>query len=328
MTPNYWSVICPETVAPGTWKTWLSEKCVAIGWPPSHNHLEGPTDKPGWDIARARAQKIAPGDIIIPYLLKYRFGRPGEVVKVAISDAEWRPTVPKGEYHRHPEEAQLGRRIEVKWIETGVPPLDKVTVVPPDKRRSGGEVKQTVVTLQPDRYQTYIGMIASPANWKLYAPLEAQSTDETNDEQTESLDDPEPSKLAIQETLFRSILAKNLHKIESGLQKHPDFPKLEEVVFDLGRLDLLCIDSQKRLTIIELQLGDLDDGHIGKISRYYGWFASKYGNDVRALLLFEYASPDILEAYKKSLPWLELRKFAFNADMKVEKSFEFADVLA
>jgi len=113
MPQNCWSVICPETEAPGLWKTWLAENCVAIGWPPAHYHFYGATEKAGWDIARAHAMEIAPGDIVFPYLLRYRFGIPGEVVRVAVSDAEWRPTVAKGNYRRNPDEAELGRRIEV-----------------------------------------------------------------------------------------------------------------------------------------------------------------------------------------------------------------------
>ena len=51
---------------------------------------------------------------------------------------------------------------------------------------------------------------------------------------------------------MRRIFAKNLHKIEAGLKAHPNFKQLEEVTFELGRLDLLCIDSKQRTTIIEL----------------------------------------------------------------------------
>jgi RecB family endonuclease NucS len=118
---------------------------------------------------------------------------------------------------------------------------------------------------------------------------------------------------------MRRIFAKNLHKIEAGLKAHPNFKQLEEVTFELGRLDLLCIDSKQRTTIIELQLGSLDDGHIGKACRYFGWFAAKY-DVVRAILLFENATPGVLEAYKKAVPWLELRKYAFSAEMKLEPS--------
>ena len=111
-------------------------------------------------------------------------------------------------------------------------------------------------------------------------------------------------------------MAKNLGRIEPGLTAHPDFPKMEEVLFDLGRLDILCVDSKQRTTIIELQLGSLDDGHIGKVCRYFGWFSTKYAN-VRAILLYENATTEVLDAYRKAVPWLELRKFALTADIKL-----------
>jgi hypothetical protein len=322
MPQNYWSVICPEPEAPGLWKTWLAEKCVAIGWPLSHYHLEGPTEKPGWDIARAHAQKISPGDIVIPYLLRYRFGIPGEVVRVAIADSEWRPTVPKGGYARNPDEAELGRRIEVKWLEKGMPPPDKIAVVPMNVRTSGGEVKQTIEPVRPERYSRFMEIIGNSANWISYRASKADEdvSDGSSDEQAEPSTEPEAGRLTIQETLIRSILARNLQRIEPGLKPHPDFNRLEEVTFDLGRLDLLCMDSKQRLTIIELQLGYLDDGHIGKVCRYFGWFVGKYGVNVRAMLLFENASREVLEAYKKALPWLELRKFALSADIKMESN--------
>jgi hypothetical protein len=314
MPQNYWAVICNEPKAPGVWKTWLAENCVAIGWPPETYSLEGPTDNPGWDSARAFAQRVSPGDIVIPYLLRYRFGIPGEVQKVAVTDAEWNPTVAKGEYADNPDEPELGRRILVKWLD--VPPPGKVAIVPPPDRISGGMVKKSIFPLRSDIYARFMEIVRNPKNWQPYATQETDLSE--NDEQPEPSTEPEPGKLAIQETLLRSILAKNLVRIEPGLGTHPDFPKMEEVVFDLGRLDLLCMDSKQRTTIIELQLGSLDDGHIGKVCRYFGWFASKYPEKVRAILLYERATQEVLDAYKKAVPWLELRKFALTADIKLE----------
>jgi hypothetical protein len=312
MSQNYWAVICNEPNAPGVWKTWLAEKCVAIGWPPPTYSIDGQTEKPGWDSARAFAQRVLPGDIVIPYLLQYRFGVPGEVVKVAVADREWNPTVPKGGYANNPDEPELGRRIHVKWLTDKVPPQDKIAVVPPPERISGGMVKKTIFPLRADIYARFMGIIGNPANWQTFVATGEADISEQPEASTE------PGKLAIQETLLRSILAKNLGRIEPGLSPHPDFPKLEEVVFDLGRLDLLCIDSKRRTTIIELQLGSLDDGHIGKVCRYFGWFATKYPEKVRAILLYESASQEVLDAYRKSVPWLELRKFALTADIKME----------
>src|SRR5205807_2467752 len=300
MVQNYWSVICPETEAPGLWKTWLSEKCVAIGWPPSRRKLDGPTDSPGWDIARIRAQQIAPGDIVIPYLLRYRFGIPGEVLKVAIEDSEWRPTVPKGGYARNPDEAELGRRIEVRWLQKDAPPLDKIALVPKKMQTPGGEFKKTIQSVKPERYSHFMGIISNPANWIAYEEGDSP-TDAGSVEQTDPSSEPDEVKLSILETQVRSILAKNLHTIEPGLRQHPDYDQLEEVTFDLGRLDLLCIDAKQKLTIIELQKGYLNEGHIGKVCRYYGWFAAKHGDDkVRVVLLFENAASDLVDAYKKA----------------------------
>jgi hypothetical protein len=317
MAENRWFVICPEPEAPGLWNVWQKENCVALGWGPPNFLLEGDTDSSGWDIARSKAQRIAVGDIVIPYLLRYRLGVPGEVTKLAISDAEWSPTVPKGGYASNPDEAELGRRIEVKWLTEGAPPSGKIAVVPQHDRTSGGEAKQTIDgPLNPQRYSRIIQIIRDSANWIDYEPT-GQPKATTSDEDAPPSTEFKPGNLVMQETLVRSILARNLRIIEAGLKPHPDFGRMEEVSFDLGRFDILCIDERGCPTVIELQLGYLDDGHIGKLCRYYGWLQRKYGK-VRGILLFENASPDLVDAYKTSLPWMELRRFKLSADISLE----------
>lgn len=175
MRQNSWAVICPENAAPGLWKTWLKERCVAIGWPPSRHHLQGAATKSSWRRARERALKVRKGDIIIPYLLPNRFGIPGEVVQVAIRDDEWNPTVPKGGYANNPAEPELGRRINVRWLSWGVPGTNQVAVVPKNKRTAGGEVKQTIEFVRPKRRERFMNIISDPANWKLYRPSHAGS---------------------------------------------------------------------------------------------------------------------------------------------------------
>jgi hypothetical protein len=171
MAQNVWAVICPENAAPGLWRTWLKEGCVAIGWPPSHHHLRGSTTKSGWRKARERASKVRRGDIVIPYLLPNRFGVPGKVLRVAIRDDEWKPTVPKGGYANNPTEPELGRRINVKWLSQGVPGANQVAVVPKNMRTAGGEVKQTIEFVRPKRRQRFMNIISNPANWRVYGPL-------------------------------------------------------------------------------------------------------------------------------------------------------------
>ena len=258
---------------------------------------------------------------MIPYLLRYRFGIPGEVLKVAIEDSEWRPTVPKGGYAKNPDEAELGRRIEVRWLQRDAPPPDKIALVPNNVRTAGGEFRQTIQSVKPERYSHIMGIISDRTNWIAYEQAGSQIDAGSDEEQIDPSSEPDEGKLLIQETQIRSILAKNLHTIEPGLKRHPKFDRVEEVAFDLGRLDLLCIDAKQKLTIIELQKGYLNEGHIGKVCRYYGWFAAKHGDDkVRVVLLFENAASDLVDAYRKALPWLELRRFSLTADIKMEPS--------
>lgn len=84
MAQNYWIVTCPEPKAPKVLQTWVSDHCVAIGWPPSNYHPQGRTDNSSWETARGRALRVNPGDIIIPYLMDHTFGIPGIVKWVAI----------------------------------------------------------------------------------------------------------------------------------------------------------------------------------------------------------------------------------------------------
>ena len=90
------------------------------------------------------------------------------------------------------------------------------------------------------------------------------------------------------------------------------------MTFELGRLDILCRDAKGRTVILELQLSWLDDGHIGKTCRYYGWFKKRYGDTVRAVLVFEKARSEVMEAYRSALPWLELRQLNLNIEVSVQ----------
>ncbi len=254
---------------------------------------------------------------MIPYLQRYRLGVPGEVTKLAIADAEWNPTVPKGGYRDNQDEAELGRRIEVKWLTEGAPPEGKVASVPPNDRTSGGEAKQTIEPLNPQRYSRLIQIVRNTANWVAYEPSAPTKTATLLDEDAPPSTESKHGNLVIQETLVRSILARNLGKIETMLKPHPDFGRMEEVSFDLGRFDIFGIDEQGCPTVIELQLGYLNDGHIGKLCRYYGWLQRKYGK-VRGVLLFEDAAPDLIDAYKLALPWMELKKFKLSAEFSFD----------
>jgi|SRR5580692_2000859 hypothetical protein len=174
MAPNYWAVICDETEAPGLWKIWWKEGCVAIGWSPQTYPLVGSANSSSWDKARSRALKIRPGDIVIPYLKRYRFGVPGKVTKVAIGDDEWNPTLPKNKYGTYPSEARLGRRILVEWMKSEFSLSPKVAVVPKKMRTEGGEVRQTVERVKAKRVARFLQIITDTKNWKDYKAYSRQ----------------------------------------------------------------------------------------------------------------------------------------------------------
>ncbi len=92
--PNKWAIICPdEEHNTGLWKSWLANDCVAIGWPPSAGfRWDGPKTKDrGFEITRKRAGKMGPGDIVIPYLKRWRFGIPAKIEDLALVDAIFAP---------------------------------------------------------------------------------------------------------------------------------------------------------------------------------------------------------------------------------------------
>jgi hypothetical protein len=172
---KYWFVICPdEGHNTGLWRNWLAEDCVALGWNPSHGwRWEGPpTKKADFELARKRASKMSAGDIIIPFLLNWRFGTPAEIERLALDDADFDPT---GRSLTHPSEPGLGRRIHVKWIRRGAPPLDKVAVVPGNLQNGPNRLRaaQTIEPLNPERYARIMEIVRDPRNWRAYNPHES-----------------------------------------------------------------------------------------------------------------------------------------------------------
>ncbi|MGC2467108.1 MAG: hypothetical protein WA517_18085 [Candidatus Acidiferrum sp.] len=220
MATNYWAIICPEPKAPGLWGTWRKEKCVAIGWSPNRHHLVGPTRDTSWEKARSRAQKIKPGDIVIPYLENYQFGIPGKVLEIAIGDDQWNPTVPKGKYAKKPDEPWLGRRINVEWMQGHFPPADKIAVVPRSMRKATGEVRQTVERIKPKRVTRFMQIIEDDTNWKKYKGDPRQNA-------TRAVSKPTPEKIRAggsknqRSPIAASVLSGNSLYVERARQAFP-----------------------------------------------------------------------------------------------------------
>jgi hypothetical protein len=186
MAQNYWAVVCPEPEFRGLWATWLKEECVAIGWSPDKHHLHSPVAKANWEKARTRAVQIKEGDVVFPYLEKFRFGTPGRVVSVAIDDDEWNPTTVAEEKSKQPGEPRLGRRINVKWMKGDFPPTGIIAVVPRGMRKGTGLVRQTVEHVRQERYAQFLKILKDQRNWKPYKanarPSAVQASSKTTPE--------------------------------------------------------------------------------------------------------------------------------------------------
>jgi hypothetical protein len=169
--PKYWALICPDHQEPGLWKSWLANNCLAVGWTPARYRFAGPTDDKDWKTNREYLLEMVRGDIIIPYLCKWRFGTPAEVERLRVTDAEWNPTVRVRHYGAsiNHGEPGLGRRILVNWLTEGVPPSDKIARVPTHLHKSNphGMVSKTIVPVT-DRIALFMGIINNEENWEPY----------------------------------------------------------------------------------------------------------------------------------------------------------------
>jgi hypothetical protein len=112
------------------------------------------------------------GDIVIPYLRKWRFGIPGRIVRKALSNAEWNPT---GNSGRDPDRPGLGRRIYVKWLKDGTPPADRIAVVPPALRKghTRGMVATAIEYVTHERYRQFMRILRNRNNWTTYQPSDS-----------------------------------------------------------------------------------------------------------------------------------------------------------
>jgi len=219
---NYWAIVCPDSrVKGGLWNKWLIENCVAIGWSPDRFRMHGSTKESGWRLARKRVQEIVPGDIIVPYLRNNTFGVPSEVVRVAASDGEWLPTVSAGKDADYPGQWTLGRRIEVKWLEKGAPPFNKVAVVPRTMRWRGGVIRHAIERLNPKRFTRIMRIIRNPANWKTY-----ESAEENIGHAPASQQFQVPVKL-IEEAISREV--ENKIERAAGFESNPKIKRAVEL---------------------------------------------------------------------------------------------------
>jgi hypothetical protein len=95
--PNYWIVdriqTGNDTVRDPLWDRWYTQRCVAVGFPPTEKYaFDGPSDgrnRKGWANARNRLKQVQIGDKVIPFTKKWQIGPVGIVKEIRASDEEW-----------------------------------------------------------------------------------------------------------------------------------------------------------------------------------------------------------------------------------------------
>jgi Endonuclease NucS len=310
--PRYWIVICPEPeVRGGLWSRWVHEKCVAVGWPPSEYSFDGPTESQGWAWVRDRLAEMSPGDRVIPFLLRWRIGPVGTIRALRVRDDEWAPTVGEGVYSANPEAPELGRRIDVEWDVEAMPPPGKVAAVPIEKRGKKPLARHTVEELSEGQFLELVQVLGNQQTWvdlgepRALPPALPRS--------------PEDRGLSLLERDLQKFLARNLNLVELGLRASPEY-QLEELITDVGRLDLFCQDKDARFVVIELKAGTAGDDVIGQIGGYMSWVKDNVagGDTVRGIIICGDATPRT-RAAAKMIQNLRVKRYRIN--------FEFEDVV-
>jgi hypothetical protein len=112
----------------------------------------------------------------------------------------------------------------------------------------------------------------------------------------------------IHEANLESVVIEHLDKIEEGLQ----LMERQRVCPGIGRIDLLCKDSQGGLVIVELKsFWAKQDSIVDQIGRYMGYvrsYLSKPGQSVRGIILVGKADEKLRHAVA-GFPNLALREF-------------------
>lgn len=316
--PSYWIVICPEpSVRGGVWASWYRDGCVAVGWsPPNWSFEGGGENTPGWTFARNRLREIRVGDKVIPFLLQYRIGPVGTVREMKVADADWNPTVEKGNYSGS-EEPELGRRILVTWEKDKMPLNGMIATVPVARRPGGGRAPlafHTIERLSNEQFQSLCSVLGAPENWSTVTttPPASPADDDGRAETEVPPLPPPPAALSLLERDLQRFLARNLGVIENGLRPDPSY-QLEEYTIDVGRIDLLCRDSRGDWVVIELKADWAGDDAVGQILGYMSWVREHLpdGANVRGIIVCKNTTGRVKAAIKW-VPNLSIKRFSLN----------------
>ena len=116
------------------------------------------------------------------------------------------------------------------------------------------------------------------------------------------IDEPKSSEFAYEQDL-RDFLAKNLSKLESGLQLYQD-EGITGIEFPAGGrfIDILAVDRSGALVVVELKVSRGYDRTVGQLLRYIGWIEANQaepGQRVRGIIVAKEISEDLLLACRR-----------------------------
>lgn len=242
------------------------------------------------------------GDRVISFLKDRRLGSWGTITK-PYDEMDFDPQL-----HPGSKEADFGRVVHVKWAERDVPPIGQAARMKPEELHGFAWVA-SVNPLRDEAFERLTGMLKDKTRWETIAELaeERGADDRAPEEEVE-----EEWLSPIREVALRTILARDLGKIEKGLRPFDSKAGAEEIsVGAAGRIDLLCRDSDDNLVVVELKRDTPSDQVVGQLLRYMGFVKENYlkaGKIVRGIIV-AHAADERLRLALQALPNVELKLY-------------------
>ena len=195
-----------------------------------------------------------------------------------------------------------------------MPPDGMVAKLPENQRSRTPLAFKTLEELHPDKFLKLSLILSDSSNWVDITSDDEGDIEEENLVEEAELTQAEPSvaeELSVLEKDLQGFLARNLHSLESGLKRHPEYD-LEQYQTDVGYIDLLCQDSKNNLVVVEIKAGTAGDSALGQILGYLAWMRDNFKDStVRGIIVCRNPTDRLLAAAKDQ-PGLSIKRFSLS----------------